>query len=367
MPRLILDVMGGDYAPISLLEGARQALPELTGELWLVGDENVVLPFFSKSRFRDLKEALELGENREGCKLKFIHSPDTIEMADSIKSIRKKPKASINIGCQLAAQDWKASQDADIKQTSGLKYPSAFISAGHSGAVMASALIHMGRLPGIERPAIAIKLPTLKPDGCILLDIGANVDCKPEHLRDFAVMGAHFASVERVNKALPKVALLANGEERSKGNLLTRETLEQIEKLPCFAPGPSAIAEFVGYAEGKEIFKGSIDVFVTDGFTGNVVLKSLESLGEAVVTLLKNEVRHNPVTTLGLLFAAPVLSKLKRKLDYAEYGAAPLLGVAGYAFICHGRSKAKAIKNALLRSQSAVKSHFVEHCLRGIQ
>lgn len=224
---------------------------------------------------------------------------------------------------------------------------------------MASALLHMGRLPGVERPAIAVKLPSLSEDGCVVLDVGANVDCKPENLRDFAIMGALFAQVERKRKTLPKVGVLSNGEERSKGNELTRQAADLIEKLPCFQ-GPHAVGQFVGYAEGKEIFKGQIDVIVTDGFVGNIVLKSVEGLGSAVVKILKTEAKRNPLTILGFGLAAGVFRNLKRKLDYAETGAAPLLGVAGYAFICHGRSDGKAIKNALLRTQAALNSRYIE-------
>jgi glycerol-3-phosphate acyltransferase PlsX len=225
---------------------------------------------------------------------------------------------------------------------------------------MASALLHMGRLPNVERPAIAVKLPTLSPDGCVILDVGANVDCRPEHLRDFAIMGAVFAQVERCAPGLPRVGLLSNGEERSKGNEATKAAFELIEKVRCLQEGPEAVGIFTGNAEGKELFKGAVDVVVTDGFVGNLVLKSVEGLGSAVVTLLKKEAKTSPLTTFGFLLSSKAFRRLKKKLDYAEYGAAPLLGVAGYSFICHGRSNAKAIKNALLRTQSALHSRFVQ-------
>jgi phosphate acyltransferase len=227
---------------------------------------------------------------------------------------------------------------------------------------MASAFLKMGRLAGIERPAIAVKLPTLNAsdDGCVLLDVGANVDCKPTHLRDFAIMGALFSRVERKNANPPRVALLSNGEETSKGNELTREALRLIEPLACFRKGPDQVGEFTGYTEGKDLFKGRVDVVVTDGFAGNLVLKSIEGLGSSVVTLLKRLAKTSPLASLGLLFASSMFLKLKNKLDYAEYGAAPLLGVAGYVFICHGRSNAKAIKNALLRARTALNERIVE-------
>jgi glycerol-3-phosphate acyltransferase PlsX len=270
-------------------------------------------------------------------------------MEDSIRAIRSKPGASINVGCALAARAYKEKNES-----------TAFISAGHSGAMMASALMNMGRLPNVERPAIAVKLPTLSPNGCVVLDVGANVDCKPEHLRDFAVMGALFAQVERRTPGLPLVGVLSNGEERSKGNELTRAALALIEPLKCFQADEHAVGKFVGYSEGKEIFRGQVDVVVTDGFVGNVVLKSVEGLGSAVVTILKREAKSSLLTPLGFLLAAAAFRRLKRKLDYAEYGAAPLLGVAGYAFICHGRSNPRAMKNALLRALSAVEERLVE-------
>jgi glycerol-3-phosphate acyltransferase PlsX len=348
--KLILDVMGGDRAPYVPLEGALKALPELRSkgaELVLLGDEARIRALLSKRRLRPLADAIAHPE-KAGIRVTISHTPDSIGMEDTIRAVRTKPQATINLGCQMAAQGYSE------------KKPTAFVSAGHSGAMMASALLHMGRLPQVERPAIAVKLPTLSPNGCVILDVGANVDCKPEHLRDFAVMGALFAQVERRKPGLPKVGVLSNGEERSKGNELTRAALALIDPLPCFQPGENAVGEFVGYSEGKEIFKGQVDVVVTDGFVGNVVLKSVEGLGSAVVTILKREAKSSLLTPLGFLLAAQAFRRLKRKLDYAEYGAAPLLGVAGYAFICHGRSNPRAIKNALLRAYSALEERFVE-------
>ena len=344
--------MGGDRAPHSPLDGALDALDELRSkgaELVLLGDEAVIRPLLSKKHYRPLAEALANPE-KAGIRVTLHHTSETIGMEDSIRTIRAKPNATINLGCKMAGEDYKAQGHGRT----------AFVSAGHSGAMMVSALLHMGRLDGVERPAIAVKLPTLSPNGCVVLDVGANVDCKPQHLRDFAIMGALFAQVERQEPGLPRVGVLSNGEERSKGNELTRATLELIDQLECFRPGPQQVGQFVGYSEGKEIFKGHVDVVVTDGFVGNVVLKSVEGLGSAVVTILKREAKSSLLTPLGFLLAAQAFRRLKRKLDYAEYGAAPLLGVAGYAFICHGRSNPLAMKNALLRAQSALEQNFVE-------
>ncbi|MEK6706001.1 MAG: phosphate acyltransferase PlsX [Bdellovibrionota bacterium] len=357
MAKLILDVMGGDKAPLTMLEGAIRALPEITGNLVLLGDQEAITKLVTtKNRFKNLAQQLRTPANPSG-KIEIIHAPENIHMDDSIRALRKKPNATINVGCQLASKSFK-------EALSGNGNPAVFISAGHSGAVMASALMHMGRLPGVERPAIAVKLPTLSQnnyqDGCVVLDVGANVDCKPNHLRDFAIMGAFFAQVERKKPGLPKVALLSNGEEPGKGNELTRTSAVLIKETSCFGEGQDAVGQFIGYAEGKEIFNGQVDVVVTDGFVGNVVLKSLEGLGSSMVNILKSEAKTSLLAPIGFLLAAGVLKRLKQKLDYAEYGAAPLLGVAGYVFVCHGRSNPKAIKNALIRAQTAAESRIIE-------
>jgi glycerol-3-phosphate acyltransferase PlsX len=351
MAQLILDVMGGDHAPKSILHGAAAALAHLRkqkAELVLIGNSKACSAILNDKACRELRHELE-GKHKNPL-VRWIEATENIEMEDTIKSLRQKPGASINIGCRLAAESWQNWKKGESPS------PSAFISAGHSGAMMASALIHMGRLKGVERPGIAVTLPTLSPDGCVMIDVGANVDCKPEHLRDFAVMGALYAQVDRRSPGLPKVGILSNGEEKSKGNELTRAAREMVAALPYF----SEIARFEGYAEGKEIFKGQVDVVVCDGFVGNVVLKSVEGLGSAVVKTLKESARKNPVATFGFILAAPVFSALKKKLDYAEYGAAPLLGVQGYAFICHGRSNPRAVVSALLRAHTALQKKVVE-------
>lgn len=358
--------MGGDNAPHSNLLGAIEALPDLSvapeqSELVLVGDESVIRPLLKKRHYKILAQAIEQGDSRPGCRVSILHAPENIDMEDSIRAIRSKPGASINVGCSLAAESYRASRKAQESSNPENVTPAAFISAGHSGAMMASAFLNMGRLKNVDRPAIAVKLPSLSPDGCVVIDVGANVDCKPINLRDFAIMGALFAQVERQNPGLPKVGILSNGEERSKGTELTRAAVELIEKLPAFAKdNPTAVGNFVGYSEGKEIFKGSVDVVVTDGFVGNVVLKSVEGLGSAVVTLMKGEAKRNYFNAVGFVFSAGAFARLKRKLDYAETGAAPLLGVAGYAFVCHGRSNSRAIKNALLRTRTALRGRLIE-------
>jgi glycerol-3-phosphate acyltransferase PlsX len=372
MTRLILDAMGGDFGPRVILEGVVQALPHLlksSGELVIVGNQDVIQSLLKKRRYQSLAKAIHSDSNSTNIpspfRISLLHTSEAIQMKESISAVRAKPEASINLGCQLAGKSYTSGASGFNPQDNSR--PAAFVSAGHSGAIMASSLLHIGRLSGVERPAIAIKLPTLGPDGCVLIDAGANVDCKAEHLRDFAVMGSIYAQIERKSSSLPRVALLSNGEEKSKGNDLIRTAYQLLEATPQLQASPHSIGKFVGYGEGKEIFKGQVDVIVTDGFVGNVVLKSLEGLGSSVITILKQEAKRNPFTSLGFLLAAGVFARFKQKLDYAEYGAAPLLGVAGYVFICHGRSNSKAIKNALLRAQAALKGQLVEKLEAALQ
>jgi glycerol-3-phosphate acyltransferase PlsX len=350
MPKLIVDFMGGDRAPLAIIDGISRVLGELNyleetkGELVLVGDQHRLQATLKKRRFSELRKAIANGKTKKGCIIRVVHAEENIEMNESVKAVRTKPNATIYIGCQLTAEGYKS------------KDPVAFLSAGHSGAMMVSSMLHISRTKNIERPAIAVKLPTLSQNGCVLIDAGANVDCQPNHLRDFAIMGGIFAQIEKKDSSPVRVGILSNGEEKSKGNDLTRKAYElvenSIENLGGF--------QFLGYVEGKDIFKGQVDVVVCDGFVGNVLLKSLEGLGSTVIALLKQQSKRNWMGSIGLALSAGILRRLKRKLDYAEYGAAPLLGVNGYVFIGHGRSDGRAIKNAVLRTQTALKSRFVE-------
>lgn len=338
MSKLLLDVMGGDQAPKAILDGAYIALPELKRHLVLIGDEAVI----QKHRI-----AKKLGPS-----LSIIHASEVVEMTDKVKSIRSKPNAPINVGNRIAAETFQAYKE-------GKGTPDAFISAGHSGAMMASALFAMGRIRGFERPGIAAKLPTVNGRGVVCLDVGANVDCKPEHLRDFAVMGALYSSALGAGLTRPKVGLLSNGEERTKGTEVLRTTLSLLEGDPRFS-GPNAIGEFVGFAEGKEVFRGDVDVIVMDGFVGNLILKNSEALAMTIVNLLKQEAKKSPFNLLGFIMASSAFRSLKRRIDYRETGAAPLLGVNGYAFISHGRSDKRAIRSALLRAEEALDAKMIE-------
>lgn len=342
MAKILLDVMGGDHAPKAILQGAVKAFEELRYPLVLIGAPAVIEKHLKKHKL----------SAHVGSRIEIVSATETIDMADKIKAIRSKPNAPINVGNRLAAESYR-----DYK--AGRGSPSAFVSAGHSGAMMASALLSMGRLREVDRPAISALLPTKIGKKVVCLDVGANVDCKPEHLRDFAIMGALSASCIHGGVARPKVGILANGEERSKGNDLTRKAMELLDGLSCFV-GPDAIGDFVGNVEPKEMFSGEIDVVVMDGFVGNLILKNSEALASMILALLKQAAKSNLLSSLGFAMAYGALKSLKKKVDYREVGAAPLLGVQGYAFISHGRSDGTAIKNALLRAQEALDAKMIE-------
>lgn len=310
--RLALDAMGGDHAPAAAVEGgilfAREAPQH---RLILVGDSRRV-------------EALVAAHRRAPPNLSVHHASEVVDMGDrAAASIRSKKDSSLRVCFELCRRG-----EAD-----------AVVSAGHSGAVMAGALFVLGRLPGVERPAVAALFPALKGTGrCLLLDAGANVECRPVHLAQFALMGeAYVRTVLRQGR--PRVAVLSNGEEEGKGTALTRGASALLRQSGL---------DFRGYVEGKDLFSGEVDVVVTDGFTGNVVLKTSEGTAMAVAGLIRSAVERAGVgEKLGALLLASTFAGLKRVVDYAEYGGAPLLGVDGVAIVAHGRSSPKAFKNAL--------------------
>lgn len=311
--RLALDAMGGDLAPRAPVEGAALYLKDRPDdELLLVGDEAKV------------HKALAQVKLARPERLSVCHAPEVVEMGDAAaSSIRRKKGSSLRICFEKLK-----SREVD-----------AVVSAGHSGAVMAGALLVLGRLAGVDRPAFAALFPTLRPRRrCLLLDAGANVDCTSGHLVQFALMGE--AYVRRVvGQPRPRVALLSNGEEDSKGTALTREALAALRKLPI---------DFAGYVEGKDLFSGEVDVVVTDGFTGNVVLKTSEGTAAAVTGLLRSAIERAGVgEKLGAMLLATTFAGLRKVVDWAEYGGAPLLGVAGVGIVAHGRSSARAICSAL--------------------
>jgi glycerol-3-phosphate acyltransferase PlsX len=314
MPRIAVDAMGADASPHVEVEGVVAAVRERGTRVVLVGDE---------ARLR--AELARLGAARE--KIDVLHAPEVITMHDAPSmAVKQKKKSSMRMCFDLV----KAGE-AD-----------AVVSAGNSGAMMACGLFVLGRLPGVERPAIVTTFPT-RAGECALLDMGANVDPKPAVLAQFAVLGAVYARLLH-GKERPKVGLLSNGSEEHKGTALTRDAHALLSRG---AHGDAAFS-YLGYVEGRDIFKGEVDVVVTDGFTGNIVLKSVEGAAEVIMSMVREEVmRSGIVAKLGAALMTSALRRLKRRTDYAEHGGAPLLGVDGVALICHGGSSAMAIKNAV--------------------
>lgn len=317
--------MGGDYAPTEVVRGAVLfAREHPQHEVILVGHER---------RIHDVLRA-ELAAPGH---IIVHHASEVVEMGEHPgAAIRKKKDSSLRVCFELM----KSGQAV------------AMVSAGNSGAVMAGALLVLGRIPSIDRPAFAALFPALKGEGrCLLLDAGANVECKPVHLAQFAVMGeVYVRKLLGVNQ--PRVAILSNGEEASKGTPLTRGALELLRHSDL---------HFVGYVEGKDIFAGEVEVVVTDGFTGNIVLKTSEGAATAVAGLIRSAVQRAGLSEkLGALLLKPTLAGLRKVVDYAEYGGAPVLGVGGVAIVAHGRSHARAVKNALGAALQACHVHFNE-------
>ncbi|MFO7318720.1 MAG: phosphate acyltransferase PlsX [Limnochordia bacterium] len=306
--RIAVDAMGGDHAPEAIVGGAVLAARELPVEILLVGEE---------SRLKPLAEASQAPAN-----VSVVHASEVIAMdAHPVEAVRRQRDSSIVVAARLV----KAGE-AD-----------ALVSAGSTGAAMACTFLEWGRIKGIDRPAISAVLPTL--DGaCIMLDVGAQVDCHPRNLAQFAVMGSLYAQlvlgIER-----PRVGLLNNGEEEGKGCELVREAYPLLAGMDDL--------NFIGNVEGRDILAGKADVVVCDGFVGNVVLKFAEGMGAVIFDLLREAVSRSTRTRLGGLLLRPALKELWRKMDYTEYGGAPLLGVQGVCIISHGSSNEKAVKNAI--------------------
>ena len=315
--RIALDAMGGDRAPVGIVDGAYEAANEASGriEVVLVGKREVIERYVAERRL-----------HAPNCEI--VDAPETVEMSESpATAIRRKRNSSIQVAMNLH-------REGNVQ---------AVVSAGNTGAVVASSLLSLGRIPGIERPAIAIYVPA-RDGGTVLLDGGANSDCDPTNLLQFAFMGSVYAETF-LGKREPRIGLLSIGEERSKGNELTRAAYGLLEKGGL---------NFVGNVEGRDVFAGKVDVVVTDGFVGNVVLKFTESIIYYITTLISDEVGKHAFAKLGAAMMKPVFRGIKRKLDYAEYGGAPLLGVGGVVIISHGKSSSRAIKNAILAAERCV-------------
>ena len=315
--------MGGDYAPKAIIEGVVMAVRECDVQITLIGLSGLIEAELSK--FDDWAEL----------PIEIVHAEDVVEMHEApSKVLRSKKKSSIKVGLELVKSG----------------HASAFVSAGNTGAVLAFATFTLRLLKGVDRPAIAIQLPTLKGYS-ILLDAGANVDCKSSQLFQFGIMGHSFSKYIH-GKVAPNIGLLSIGEEDSKGNDVTREAFQMLK---------NSHVKFIGNLEGKEVYRGNADVIVCDGFTGNIALKISESLAEMIGENLKQIFMANWITKFGYYLIKPHFINFKKKVDHSETGGAPLLGVNGVCIIAHGGSSPKAIKNAIIRAKELVEKKMNEH------
>jgi phosphate acyltransferase len=321
--RIALDAMGGDHAPAVTVDGAVQAARLYGIEVPLVGKPDLIQHALS---------AYDI----TGLSLPIIPASEEIEMGEHpANAVREKKDSSLAVGMRALKN----------------KEVDAFVSAGNSGGLLAAALFYLGRIKGIKRPALSSVFPSRSSYGfCYLLDIGANADAKPEYLYQFALMGSAYAE-KVLGIPNPRVGIVSNGEEEGKGNILVQET------VPLLKNGPF---NFIGNVEGKDIPGGLADVVVTDGFTGNVLLKLGEGVATMLVDLLKEKIKASPISMAGALLAKPALRAMAKRLDYREFGGGALLGVDGVVIGAHGRSDALAIRNALRVAKQAVESHVIE-------
>lgn len=329
--KIVLDAMGGDHAPDVTIHGAVWAARDFDLEIQLVGWPEVI--------------QAELGKHDiAGLDLPIIPASQVIDMDDHnpASAVKAKPDSSMVVGIQMLKRG----------------ETHAFVTAGHSGGALAAALLHVGRIRGIKRPAIATVYPCVSERGfCFLLDIGANADCKPEYLYQFALMGSAYA--ERVlGIPNPRVAIVSNAEEEGKGNMLVQDTLPLLRNSPF---------NFVGNVEGKDIPAGLADVVVTDGFTGNVILKVSEGVANMLLDAIKTEIKARPLATVGAALAKPAFKAVGGMLDYREYGGGALLGVDGVVIIAHGRSDAFAVRNAIRAAHRAVESDIISAIKSGLE
>jgi len=327
--RVALDAMAGDNGPEELIAGALLATREADLRVTIVGDEVLLQEQLERLALSsDLRDAVSI-----------VHASQVIEMDENpVNAIRRKKDASV-----LVAFDLIRRGEVD-----------AVVSAGNSGATMAAGIRKLGRLKGVSRPGIASLLPT-KRKPVILMDIGANVDCRPQHLLQFAVMASAYSRVRDIPR--PTVGLLSIGEESGKGNSLVKEAFPLLE---------NSSLNFIGNVEGRDVFQGDVDVIVCDGFIGNVCLKISEGLADALMKMLKDEIVKSLPAKLGYLLARPAFKAFKKRVDYAEYGGAPLLGIDGTGLICHGKSSSHAIKNAIIGASKMVEFNINQDIMRSL-
>jgi phosphate acyltransferase len=322
MNTIALDAMGGDHAPRAEVEGAILAARELDVRILLVGIESALRQELSRHKISDLP-------------IEIVHATDVITMSDSPShAFRRKKESSLHVAARLV-RDAKAE---------------ALVSAGNTGAVMTVSRFLIGTLPSVDRPALAFAFPNMKEKVSIILDVGANVDSKPAHIEQFAVMGEiYYRAIWGVKK--PRVALLSIGEEEGKGNDLTREAAQLLK---------NSSIHFIGNIEGRDVFRGNVEVIVCDGFIGNVVLKLSEGLVEHIGGMLKKAIKSSLRSQLGYALSRRAFDDFRKRTDYSEYGGAPLLGVRGITIIGHGRSNPVAIKNAIRVASELCRSRVNE-------
>ncbi|PAF43753.1 phosphate acyltransferase PlsX [Helicobacter sp. 11S03491-1] len=318
MLKIVIDAMGADNGVSPIVDGVRKALDNKNFQAILVGNEELIKPLISK----DIAS-----------KVQIVHCLDYIKMEESASVAAKRKDSSIYQGMELVRNS-----QAD-----------AIVSAGHSGATMSLATLRVGRIEGVSRPAICTLMPTIASHPSMILDAGANTDCKPEYLVDFAIMGYEYAK-SVMGYPSPRIGLLANGEEDSKGNDLTKEAFKSLKSYEFFK----------GNVESNDIFNGSIDVVVCDGFSGNIVLKASEGVAIAINSILKKEIKSSMLRILGGLLLKGAFYNLKKKMDYAEYGGAPLLGVNKTVIISHGKSNDRAIECAIYQAIKAIEADVCE-------
>jgi phosphate acyltransferase len=316
MVRIAVDAMGGDMGAAPVVEGALAAARHLDIALLLVGDARTIEPMVARD---------------PAPRVRVVDAPDVVAMHESPTEVRRRPNASIRVAAGLVAAD----------------HADALVSVGHTGATVMAAHAAFGLIAGIERPALATIVPTMR-GGAVLLDAGATVSCRPVHLLQFGVMGSRYARLALALES-PRVGLLSVGEEAGKGNDLTREAHGLLAAAPL---------RFVGNVEGRDVYSGAADVIVCDGFTGNVVLKTSEGLVEMVEERLREELAGTFSSQVGWLLSRRAFRRFRKRVDYSEYGGVPLLGVARPVIVGHGRSSAKAVRNAVAAASRFVRTDF---------
>jgi glycerol-3-phosphate acyltransferase PlsX len=328
MIAIAVDAMGGDHAPGVIIEGALAAARHLDLQVTLVGQAPA------------LREALATHGDAATLPIAVVDAPDVIEMSEApAAALRRKPRASIRVAAELVAR----------------REAAALFSAGHTGATVMAAHGAFGMIAGVDRPALATTIPT-RARPAVLLDAGASVECRPAHLLQFGIMGSVYARLA-LGVEQPRVGLLSIGEEATKGNELTREAHRLLKASPL---------HFIGNVEGREIYSGVADVIVCDGFTGNVVLKTSEGLVDTVAALLGDELQGTFSSQVGYLLSRRAFRRFQRRVDYSEFGGAPLLGVGGLTIVGHGRSSAKAVRNAIAMAYRFVAGDFTTRIEREI-